>query len=60
VIGRDGDRAEVIQKFREWVARPAQDALRAEAKTELRGADLVCWCAPLECHGSVWLEIANS
>lgn len=27
--------------------------------TELRGRDLVCWCAPLPCHADVLLEMAN-
>ena len=27
---------------------------------ELRGKDLVCWCAPLPCHGDILLEIANA
>ena len=26
---------------------------------ELRGKDLVCWCAPLPCHGDVLLRLAN-
>ena len=26
---------------------------------ELRGFDLVCWCAPLPCHADVLLELAN-
>ncbi len=26
---------------------------------ELRGKDLVCWCAPLSCHADVLLELAN-
>lgn len=26
---------------------------------ELRGHDLVCWCAPLPCHADVLLELAN-
>lgn len=26
---------------------------------ELRGHDLVCWCAPLACHADVLLEVAN-
>jgi hypothetical protein len=25
----------------------------------LRGKDLVCWCAPLDCHADVLLELAN-
>lgn len=27
---------------------------------ELRGKDLVCWCAPLPCHADVLLMLANS
>ena len=26
---------------------------------ELRGKDLVCWCAPLPCHADVLMELAN-
>jgi hypothetical protein len=27
---------------------------------ELRGKDLLCWCAPEPCHGDVLLELANA
>jgi hypothetical protein len=27
---------------------------------ELRGKDLVCWCAPSPCHGDVLLRLANA
>jgi hypothetical protein len=59
-IGRDGTREEVIEKYREWITDPMQVELRADARRELRGKVLVCWCAPLSCHGDVLLEIANS
>jgi len=26
---------------------------------ELRGKNLVCWCAPLPCHADILLELAN-
>jgi hypothetical protein len=26
---------------------------------ELRGCDLVCWCARLPCHGDVLLRLAS-
>ena len=26
---------------------------------ELRGKDLICWCAPSPCHADVLLELAN-
>ncbi len=27
--------------------------------SELKGKDLVCWCAPLPCHADILLEFAN-
>lgn len=57
-IGRDGTRADVVRKYRAWL--PTQTKLVEDAKTELRGRDLVCFCAPEECHGDVLLELANS
>jgi hypothetical protein len=56
VIGRDGSRDQVIAKYRAWIVR--QPALMA-ALHELRGKDLVCWCAPERCHADVLLELAN-
>ena len=56
VIGRDGSRADVIAKYRAWIV--AQPAL-LNALDELRGRDLICWCAPLACHGDVLIELAN-
>ena len=43
-IGRDGDRATVIAKHARWLA-DQHHLLRA--LDELRGRDLVCFCAPL-------------
>lgn len=58
VVGRDGSRADVIHKYRSWLLD--QPELVARARRELMGKDLVCWCAPLACHGDVLLWIANS
>jgi len=57
VIGRDGTRAQVIAKYRDWVLR--QPALMA-ALPELRGKTLGCWCAPQPCHGDVLAALAQS
>lgn len=58
VIGKDGDRAQVIAKYRAWLlARPS---LVARARAELRGKTLGCWCAPQACHGQVLAEVAAS
>ena len=56
-IGPDGNRADVILKYREWLE--AQPDKMAQAKLELAGCDLVCFCAPQACHGDVLLEMAN-
>lgn len=57
-IGPDGDRATVIAKYERWL-HSQHDLLRA--LDELRGRDLVCFCAPLACHGDLltWLANAN-
>lgn len=57
VMGRDGDRAEVIRRFEEYLLNNPE-LLRA-AKTELAGKDLVCFCWPNPCHGEVLIRHAN-
>lgn len=58
LIGKDGTRAEVIEKYRAHLL--ASPGLLEAAKTELRGKTLGCFCAPLPCHGHVLSEIANA
>jgi hypothetical protein len=58
IIGRDGTRDEVCDKFNEWVRRPSQRNLRNVARKWLKGRDLLCWCMPERCHGDTWLVIA--
>lgn len=55
--GPDGTREEVIAKFEAYLRM--NPALMEAAKRELAGKDLLCWCAPLPCHGDVLLRIAN-
>lgn len=56
VVGKDGTRAEVIRKYREWIV--TQPDLM-EALPELKGLRLGCWCRPKSCHGEVLAELAN-
>lgn len=56
-IGEHGNREEVIAKYTEWIH--GQPELIARARAELRGKDLVCFCAPRACHGHVLHDIAN-
>jgi len=57
VIGEHGDRAAVIAQYREWLL--GQPDLVARMRRELAGRDLVCWCAPLACHGNVIIGLLN-
>lgn len=57
LIGRDGNRAEVIAKHRRWFL--AQPNLVALVRS-YRGRDWSCWCAPLNCHCDLYLLVANA
>lgn len=50
-IGIDGTRTEVIEKYRIYLLNNPQ--LIKEAKEELSGKDLICFCSPKQCHGEV-------
>lgn len=54
-------REEAVAAYRRWLAETAEGSrIAAQAREELRGKDLVCWCAPEACHADVLLEIANA
>ena len=56
-IGRDGNREEVISKYRVWLRD--QPELQARVRRELRGKILGCWCKPDSCHGDVLATVAE-
>lgn len=56
-IGVDGDRQAVIAHYEAWL-RDQQHLLKR--LDELRGRDLVCFCAPRPCHGDLLLCLANT
>lgn len=62
-IGEDGDRTEVIRRYREYVLDNTELLASLE---ELRGKRLGCWCvsSPIDhvreypyCHGEILLEL---
>ena len=55
IIGKDGDRAEVIAKFREYAS--ARIKIDINWLLPLKSKDLNCYCAPQACHGDVLLEM---
>lgn len=56
ILGRDGTRAEVIAKYKDWIQTQPQ---LLKALPELRGKVLGCWCAPRACHGDVLARLAE-
>ena len=56
-VGKDGSREEVIEKFRVYFKdRIEKDPAYKKAVEALRGKRLGCFCAPLSCHGTVYVE----
>lgn len=58
VIGRDGTRDEVIAKFEQYLF--GNPELLAAVMSELKGRDVMCFCAPAACHGDVLVRVANA
>lgn len=55
VLGQDGNRDEVIEKYREWIITQPQ----IKDLEELRGKRLGCFCKPNRCHGDILVELLN-
>lgn len=55
-IGKDGDRDQVIRKYREWILSNKELLFDLP---ELYGKVLGCWCKPQACHGDVLVELCN-
>lgn len=62
-MGPDGSRVEVIQKYRQWLWNHIQNENQLIINELLRihdsKSDVICWCAPLPCHGDVVLKAAD-
>lgn len=62
VIDRDGDRAEVIGKYKQWLVGQIVADRRPPTVAEIRalaGKALICYCKPLACHGDVLAYLAD-
>ena len=57
IIGRDGDRREVIEKHRRYLKKHPE--LVERIKKELTGKILKCYCYPLICHGDTLVKICE-
>lgn len=60
-IGKDGSRAEVIEKYRQHIQQKLQmGKITLDQLKELDGKRLGCWCHPLPCHGDVLIEMIKA
>ncbi len=58
VLRKESDRELILKQYREWIL--TQPELMQQAREELAGKDLVCFCAPKLCHGDILIRIANN
>jgi len=56
IIGKDGNRNDVIQKYKEWIM--TQPKLLNDLN-ELRGKTLGCYCVPNLCHGHILADLID-
>jgi hypothetical protein len=56
VIGRDGDRDEVCDRYAEWFYTQLH---LIESLQELAGKNLGCYCKPERCHGDFLVKMAQ-
>lgn len=60
VIGRDGTREQVIERYKEWFSFLRTDPIVASEIIKLKNKKLGCFCKPLACHGDVIADYVNS
>ncbi|RKY69337.1 MAG: hypothetical protein DRQ02_01370 [Candidatus Latescibacterota bacterium] len=57
-VGMQGNAAECVRLYRSWLR--TMPILVADAKRELRGKNLACWCSlDQPCHADVLLELVK-
>ena len=57
VIGTDGDRDEVINKYRDYFYKRIESEPEFKLRVEeLKGKTLACFCKPKACHGDVIID----
>ena len=57
VIGKHGDRTMVLKMFSYYAHKRLAD--EPDWLDPLIGKDLICWCAPEDCHADVLLRLAH-
>jgi hypothetical protein len=60
VIGVDGTRDQVINRYREWFNFLLRDPQFVTEVRKLEGKKLGCFCSPQPCHGDIIAEWLNN
>ena len=58
-IGKDGNREQVIEKYKKYFEKKLEDNRFRHEVLKLKGKVLGCYCKPLACHGDVIAEYLN-
>jgi len=56
MVGDDGSRRQVIEKYEEWVRSKPE---MMQMIPHLKGKVLGCWCYPKSCHGDVLVQLVE-
>lgn len=60
IIGKHGSRDEVIEKYVKYLRnRVKANEVSLQQLASLYRKDLVCFCAPLKCHGDILMKAAE-
>lgn len=57
--GRKLMQGDAVELHRDWLLNSDRGKELLSQIDELRGKDLICWCAPRVCHADLLLELAN-
>ena len=64
IIGIDGSRDEVVSMCNSWLRGNAYTDIEPDRRiwilqnlSQLEGEVLGCWCAPLPCHGDIYIQL---
>ena len=60
IIGTDGNREEVIERYKEYFYTLIKNPTIKKEVLKLKGKTLGCWCTPLPCHGDIIIDYLNS
>ena len=56
-IGKDGNRDQVLEKYKKYITDKLNDDDMKKQLCELKDKCLGCWCKPDKCHGDILLDL---